>query len=272
MKQPEDISTKISLLNNALQRLKTQQTNVSIRSLAHRLSISPSYLSKILRGKKDIPAKLIAPLSKVFHLDLIETKELQRLVFEKLEQKKTSHATGIRVITSESPKYQAYHTMGSSDYFLLEKWFYIPLLNLATLADFSADVKYIRKKLGISEMDARHAVRELLLRGYLEKDVRGVIRRSRMKIRFSTDKSQKEIRNFHRMMIEKAVEALENPSQAAFENRLINGLSFAGHPKKLKEAQAIINDAIYKAAELLMEDEPTSAVYQINLQFFEITS
>ncbi|MGZ3771673.1 MAG: TIGR02147 family protein [Bdellovibrio sp.] len=264
-------SETVQILMKAFLRLKDENRNISIRSVAKRSMISAPYLSKILRGEKKVPLKLIQKISKALHMDFVEINNLQRLVLEELEEKKVGRKTGMKVVNANSVNFREYKTMTRRDYFLFEKWFYIPILNLVTLSGFNSDPSWIGQKLGISEREAQFAIGDLISHGYLMKNEGKELKRTDLKLRFPTDQSHVAIRNYHKMMIEKAENTLEKTDQKEFENRLINCISFAGNSQKLKQAQVIINEALYKAAELLANDTLIDSVYQVNLQFFEIT-
>lgn len=264
-------SETVNILMKAFLRLKDENRNTSIRSVAKRSMISASYLSKLLRGEKSVPLKLIQKISKSLHMDFVEINNLQRLVLEELEEKKVNRKTGMKIVHVSPVNFQEYKTMTRSDYFLFEKWFYIPILNLVTLSDFNSAPAWIGQKLGISERDAKFAIGDLIFHGYLNKNDHGELNRTDLKLRFPTDQSHVAIRSYHKMMIKKTEDILEKTDQREFENRLINCISFAGNSQKLKQAQVIINEALFKAAELVANDSLIDAVYQVNLQFFEIT-
>jgi hypothetical protein len=72
-------------------------------------------------------------------------------------------------------------------------------------------------------------------------------------------------------MIQKASLLMQlTPSEQDFSERLISGVAFAGNPSKLPEAKVIIEEAMYKAAELLASGNCTE-IFQLNLQLFKLS-
>jgi transcriptional regulator with XRE-family HTH domain len=107
-----------AILLAALQRLKASNARTSIRSLAQRTGITPSYLSKILRGLKPISTSLLLPLSQSFSLDPIESRQLQEAILRNIENTNLSPKTGVRILHEDSPDpVSQYKTLSKSDFF-----------------------------------------------------------------------------------------------------------------------------------------------------------
>jgi uncharacterized protein (TIGR02147 family) len=262
------MSNKVTaILNAAYLRLKKEKNSVSLRSLALRMGLTGSYLSKLMRGEKNLPLHLINELKNVLHLDAVEVSELQGAVLEQIAK---NSSIPMSDSISASVDLQKYENLTKQDFFLLERWYYLPLLNLVTIVDFKNDLAWISGRLGISEASVDSALKALIKHGYLKKEGR-YLSRTAQKMRFPTDKSHQKIREYHQKAIEKASEVLErNTSHEDFDERLITGISFAGSSSKLKEAQVILTKAIYQVAELMSQEAPDE-VFQLNLQLFKMT-
>jgi hypothetical protein len=52
---------------------------------------------------------------------------------------------------------------------------------------------------------------------------------------------------------------------------LISSVCFAGSTEKLKEARLILEEAMYKAANLMADEPVCDEVYQLNVQIFPLT-
>lgn len=262
-----------SLLRSALARLQQTNKAISLRSLAARLDLSPSYLSKVFRGERRLPLKQVGRLAKLLRLDHHETAELQRCVLGELETVKMG--TGIRTqsgaLAPEGNVPRKFRSLSEPDYWLLEKWYHVPLLNLATVKDFVPEKNWIAGRLGISPREAESSLDRLLRDGYLLRDEDGTISRSQLQVRFPTTRSHERLRAFHRNMIARAADLLVRPpTEEEFAERLLSGLSLAGDPRQLASAKLIIEEALYRAAETLASGECTE-IFQINLQLFKVT-
>lgn len=258
------------LLQGALSRRQKQNPLLSQRSLAVSLRLSPSYLSKVFRGERPFPHRLLGRLAKFLQLDHHEVAEIQRLLLRQMEKENLSSVTGIQTtqVDSKSPASQ-YHNKSGVDLWLLEEWFYLPILNLVTTEGFKPED--LASRLGISEARAESAVRRFVECGYLERMGDGSLRRTELRFRFPTQRSIKQVREFHKKMIEKTLLLLNGPSgDQEFSERLISGINFAGDPRLLPDAKIIIEEALYRAAEVLAGGNCTE-IFQINLQLFKLT-
>lgn len=259
--------TPEQILQEAAANLKDRSPGMSLRAVAGRLNISPSYWSKILRGQRPLPENLLPRVVKVLSMDTHQTARLQRTILQTIEERKLAPVTGVHTKRDTSPV-DEFKTLKQEDYWLLEEWYLIPILNLFTVSGFSQTTEEIARRLGISKDTAANAVSRLSLKGYL-KENGTTLERTDMQVRFPTDRSHSSIRKFHQEMITKARKELDAP--AAFDSRLISALNFTGSSAKLNEARLILEEAMYRAAKLMAEEEVTDEVYQLNLQIFPLT-
>ena len=261
------------LLNGALARLKKQNPLVSLRSVAGRVEVSPSYLSKIMRGERELPNKLIAPLAKALQLDHHEISEIQKLILKNFESNELAGETGIRTLERDSHfALTDYQDLGKTEFWMLEDWYHLPLLNLITTEGFNSSAEWIAGRLGISSVKALQSLSRMVKEGYVVIGEDGAVTRTRLKVRFPTARSHAAIREFHQGMIRKADKILAQPSNdKEFAERLISGVTFAGDPSQIPAAKLILEEAMYRAAEVLAGGTCTE-VFQLNLQMFKLTT
>jgi uncharacterized protein (TIGR02147 family) len=261
------------LLSEAAARLKRRAPGMTVRALAARLKVSPSYLSKILRGKKPISQSMLSRLVKALGLDSQQIAQLQRAILEEIENEDLVPATGIRTSRLEiSSPVESYRNLERGDFWILSEWFYIPILNLLTVTEFAATPGEIAGRLGISQAQAARALLRLEGAGLLAKNSEGRVVRTEEKIRFPTDRSLPEIRRYHLNLLQKAREELARPgTEAAFPSRLISSVSFVGPKSKFPEAKLIIEEAMYRVANLMADEPVTDEVFHLGLQFFPLT-
>ena len=91
-------------------------------------------------------------------------------------------------------------------------------------------------------------------------------------MRFPTDRSHASVRKYHQEAINKARAQLSSPQAGeTFDSRLISALCVTGSSEKIKEARLILEEAMYRAANLMADEDITDEVYQLNLQIFPLT-
>jgi uncharacterized protein (TIGR02147 family) len=263
----------VNLLNAARERLRTQNRTISLRSLSAQVKLSPSYLSKILSGQRGLPLKQIAHFERALQLDPHEVAQLRRLVLLSIEERELQHAPFHAEVPAETARLvQDYGLLGTKDLWMLEEWFHLPILNLVTTTDFEATAENIAVRLTISAQQASDSLQRLIAAGHLMVTGEGRVERSQSKVRFPTQRSHPAILRFHRAMIQKALaKTTQLPSQKEFAERLISGVTFAADPSKVPEIKTILEDAIYKVAEILSETD-CKEVFQINLQLFSLSN
>ncbi|MGZ3713724.1 MAG: DUF4423 domain-containing protein, partial [Bdellovibrionota bacterium] len=130
----------------------------------------------------------------------------------------------------------------------------------------------IADRLGISPAQAEQAVLRLQESGFLRKGEGDRLERTDQKIRFPTDRSFREVRDYQLAMLSKAQEELRtHMGEKHFQQRLISSVCLAGSTKKLNEARLILEEAMYRAANLMADEPMADEVYQINFQLFPLT-
>jgi len=260
------------LLNEAAIRLKRQSPGMSLRGVAGRLEITPSYWSKILRGVKPLPPTLLPKIVKVLGLDTQQVAHLQRLILDRIEREQLTAVTGMRTSHKvKKPPAEVFRNLNRDEIWILEEWYYIPILNFCTLSEVKPTLTNISKRLGLKIEQARDAVRRLKHYGYLKEDKDGILIRTEQKVRLPTNKSLAQVRQYHSSLLQKAREELKHTSDEDFANRLISAVNFAGTSKKIKEARLILEEAMYRVANLMADEPKTDEVYQLNLQIFPMT-
>jgi uncharacterized protein (TIGR02147 family) len=226
-----------------------------------------------MRGKKELTPSFFPRLAHYLQLDHHEIAEAQRLLLERLEQNQLAGETGIHALSRESEKdIELYQPLDPTSFWLLQEWYHIPVLNLLTTKGAASAIpSWIAKRLGISASQAEESVERLVSEGFLRRSTDGTLSRTELKIRFPTARSHASIRKFHHIMIGKAMRVLEaEPSPSEFSQRLLSGISFAANPTKIGDAKLVLEEAMYRAVEILSEGD-CAEVFQINLQLFKIS-
>lgn len=257
------------LLNRYVIRQKSQY-GVSMRALASRLKISPSFFSRILSGKKPIPYPLLLKFQKTLDID--------NEVFEVI---RSTHASNY--LDGFTPiKTKGLHEVKTqlADWNLSEKdtnkvlrnWFFLPILEFTTLKRFDGTTTSIAKSLNLGAETVNVALTELKNLGLIEQKENGLWSKTQKKIRWSSATSQESIRRFHMHMMDKAKANLVLTSQDEFENRLITGITLTVSPKKIKIAKKRLNEFLHDIANSLIDEEdPSSEVYHLAIQFFPLS-
>ena len=145
-------------------------------------------------------------------------------------------------------------------------WICYATLSLMQTRDFESSEAYIAKRLGISIHETRAALLALQEAGQI--DIKGKPWKAKEPIRINNKVSTSLIRSFHRQLILKSLDAMENRS---IEERDISSITFAMSPEKMSAAKAEIRKFRLKMSELFEEPGESTEVYNLTVQFTPIT-
>jgi len=239
-----------------------------MRTFAQKLGVSPSFVSRVLNAKADLPFDRISEVAQILRLDKISQDRLLKSYADDRTLKildKTGVSDRHDEIMSD------YIELASKQHALLLKWHYIAILDLAASKKFSIEPEWLTRKLGLRVEEAREAISFLKAQKFLAQDKDGVWRKTFKNIRFPTKESLDLIRFYHAMMMKEALKVLrEKKSQKDFDRRMIAGLSMAANPAQLPKAVARLNEAVFEVAKIMSTGD-CSEVYHLGFQFFPVT-
>ncbi|MGZ3693075.1 MAG: TIGR02147 family protein [Bdellovibrionota bacterium] len=254
------------LLKKYFERKKKFAPGFSVRALAGRLDISPSFLSRVLSGKKAIPYPLL--------LRLGEALDIEPEVFSGLKEAHSSAADPGRVAVKGRKKLETsmedWELASQESLRVLRHWYYLPMLEFTTLQSYDGKPVTIAGRLGISIGVAEAAMRELADLGLLELKG-GRYLKTKKKLRWVAGKSVAEIRSFHDQMLTRAQLELRNgKTPEEFEQRLISGITFTANPIKIAAAKKRLAECLHEIVNDLTES-PGSEVFHLSAQLFPLT-
>lgn len=231
-----------------------------MRLLAKRVELSPSYVSRLLSGKKALPADLIPRFAKVLDIDLETVSHLKKM-----------RASVPAAPPGEPSETQDWKLVDLKAYKILTKWYYLPLLELTTTRSFDGSLEMICDRLDLARSTAEVAVRELTSLGLL-KQQGGRLMKTTQKLRWTSSISKAEIRAFHSHMLSKAREVLlQETSDTDRARRLITGITVTADPKDIEEAKRKLNECLHSIANDLLQSEGED-VYHLAAQLFPLTT
>lgn len=226
----------------------------SQRAFAKLLGLSPGALSEILKGKRKLSYKNAKKIANALALNKGETQHFIRMVDENIEV--TDSDLGV-----DSQQL-------SQDVFnVVSNWYCFAILNLADCKDFRWNYAWISKRLGISLVQAKDAIENMVRVGLVQETPKG-LKASESFVLSPDGIPSKAVRDFHHSILEKAREALENQP---IDKREISGISFAIDPKNLdslkKDIDTFQNEIVEKYGK-----GKRSEVYHLESALFSLTN
>jgi uncharacterized protein (TIGR02147 family) len=256
------------LFRRYFDKRKRSSPGYSLRVLARQTGHSPSFLSRILRGKKSIPYATVLKLGRA--LD-VEPELLQALAAAhrgSIEGYPFQRQGKARLDTPVD----AWDLADKGAYRALKQWYYLALLELTTLDGFDGSAASAARRLGIAPQAAEVALRELAAWGLLAPDEAGRLRKAKNRLRWTAAKPAAEIRAFHLAMLGKAKqELLDATAPLDFSRRLIAGITVTASRAKIDEAKAKLARCLHEIANDLIEAADGNEVYHLAAQLFPLT-
>ena len=237
-------------------RKKKASPGFSMRSLARRLDVSASFLSRVLSGKKAIPPELLKKLA----LALDVEPELLSMKAPKALKKapEVNHAIDDWAMAD----------MQATQ--VLRNWYNVPIVVMMTLENFDGSPETIARRLGLSKTTTEVALRELVSLGLVQK-VGERFEKTESKLRITSSKSISVIRKFHDEMLEKSQQLLRQAgNEDDFQRRLITGITVSASPEKIQEAKGRLAEFLHELANDLIAS-PGTEVYHLAAQLFPLT-
>lgn len=254
------------ILAKAYKRQRKSSPAYSLRRLAMQLQVSPSFVCAIFQGQRLLPPRLLSKISMALGMDDLAEEALRAtLAKEKVPKEfRRSNPSAGRL-----PPLQPHEEMSRAEFSLLNRWYFLPLLDLTTCENFVAEPSWIAKRLGIPVSEARQAWEFVRGQKYVKWE-NGVWRKWAEHIRFPSQRSDPAIRSYHAQTLGLARRELEKIKDSDFSQRLIMGASLAVNPDRLQEAKLALQAAIVEISKSLSEGS-CAEVYQLQVQLFPVT-
>jgi len=206
MKKPLDCETVAEFLLTELARRKLRNEAYSLRAYARDLEFSASRLSELLNGKKSLSEKFAHRIAARLKL-----KAMDRDHFIDLVLASSSRDGNVRRLAKDrllEARQLNQMTLISNDQFqLIADWEHAAIMELAQLADFRSDAKWMAKKLGIGVKQVEEAVTRLVRSGLVTVESDGSLKARADIFNTFSETPSTAIRRFHRQVLSMAIES-----------------------------------------------------------------
>lgn len=256
------------ILKSHLSERMENNARYSLRAFSRDLSISPSRLSEILNGKQGLSAKWAKKIANRLQLSSSETDDFcQRVIASDARAGRVRREAMRRLEQAPAPTVP--EILEEETFKVIADWYHFALLELTKVKGFRAQPRWISRRLGISEYEAKLAIERLSKLGLLRKKGNG-LELTKRSLTTPRGVPSDAIRRFNRQILAKANEAISLQS--------INERDFSTLTVAVRKADlAFVADRI-KAfrrsldAELSAISGPADEVYSLAMQFFRLTT
>lgn len=255
-------------LKQHFEKKKSSTSGFSMRSMAKNLKVSPSFVSEVLAGHKDLPLERVKSFVKILEMDFAAENRLRTLL---AKESQVLQGLNLKDGLKEAPSIQKYEDLKKDKFSLLYPWYNVLILDFIECDGVGKDKGIISRCLGLSDYQVQRSLDFLLVNGFIQEKSDKYVKISE-KIRLAANRSHENIREYHKKIIDLAKSQLDKKTEQDFVQREISGLTINANPtaENIEKARQILLDAIHEAGEILSSGGPCSDLYQLNIQMFSV--
>lgn len=244
----------------------------NLNSWSRRLGYkSPSSLSMVLSGERFPSEEMIERICADFALSGREKRYFKLLVdLAKAEKKNKDTAKILADIKSSTTEKNSY-PIDLKEFSTISDWYYVAIKQLISTKSFIEDEIWIHRRLRkkVTPGQIRAALNNLQELGIVKRNSRGRLEVVKAGLITTNDIPSSAIKQHHMGMLEQAAMAL---TEQTVDDRQNNSTTMKIDKDKLPEAKKFIFDFIKEfAGKFSTTDENLENIYQLNVQFFELT-
>jgi uncharacterized protein (TIGR02147 family) len=261
-------------LSEVYEQKKAKNPGFSVRAWAKQIGLnSHAMLAHTLTKKRKLKAPFAAQMRDHIGLRGPEARYFDLLVACSSSSTIQEKQFYEDLLLGLRPKNATYAELSHDVLRLISQWIHTALLEMVELEDFSVAPEDIASRLRrpIKSGEINQAIERLLRLQLLERESgTGQLKRRHASLKTKDDIPNSYIREHHKQMMEQAKLALEEQTP---EEREFRSCALAIRYDRLPEAKRLIRKFMTEFQETvgLQTGEKAEAVYELNLQFFEIT-
>lgn len=232
---------------------------------------SPNFLKLVIEGQRNLGADSIERFAAALGLDATDSEFFADLVAFNQAQTMAEKNRAFERIAS-SRRFRQARRIDGELFAYLSHWYNPAVRELAARPDFSEDPRWIAATLrpNITPNEAAEALKLLLSLGLLARDAKtGRVERGEPTLTTEHEVSALGAAAFHRQMLERAGGSIELFSR---EVRDLAALTVCVSPKTAALVKQRIHQFRETLAEICDSDAEGSVVYQLNVQWFPLSS
>jgi len=252
--------------------IKTNSADgLTLRKFSKMLNISPSYLSQVIRGKKDFSPDILSQFKKTIKLDKHEMKHLAELLsLSRSENQKQKIEVYNEIIKDK--KYQKNNPDEHAVYSYLGHWFFVALKEYFALCKEVTSYAEIKKHFifKLKDSEIKKALKFLINEKFIAVDKNSKVTILKEQVDCYNDIYRLSLASFHKQMFNLAIESIHLVDR---DERLILGNTIGVSKEGFLKIRQIIQNAHEAVRQIEIEDQnkDQDQVYHVGLAVFPIT-
>lgn len=259
-----------AILNQHFEKKKRERSAVSIGWLSKRVAVSPSYISQILSGKRQLPNSLIDSLCTA--LDIDEEKQ-DVLTHEVLRTQGWSPLPKLSLVKNEiraTPHSLPWSNIPTIDFSLILTHELMCILECTLVQSYDGTPEFVSRILDLPLEQVKISFENLKNAGYLA-EVDGVLRNSTSLLEAQSKFKKENIVRFHKDVLDQAKKIMdERQNEEDLAARLITSSVFTCSREHLPLLKAKIAAFIKEISAESASQNPEE-VYSLGIAFYPNT-
>lgn len=251
---PRSVDFRLFLQQELVRRCR-ENRNYSLRAFARHLNLEPSFLSKLLRGERNITIDMFRKLA-------------DRLLLEPQEYREFALSIEARAPRRGLKPGPSLNELSADQFQVISDWFHYAVLELLQLKSFQNDTRWIARALDITPAEAGSALERLERVGVIERTESGWKNISGNNTTTGNPFTTVAFRKLQKSILEKAVTALET---VPMEKRDQSSITMAIDSRKLPEAKKRIQKFRRELMQFLQTDGEPDQVYHLSVSLYPVT-
>ncbi len=239
----------------------------SLRAMAKQTNLSPSMLSAVLNGKKDLTVERAFDIGKILKFDKKKHDYFVTLVQWHRSKSEEQKIDLLEKLNSIIP--QPKHTILNVEIFkIIADWYHLSILELTNVYKFDLTSESASAALGITKFEAQSAIDRLIRLDLLETNKKGKLQKTSNILLSNSDVPNSALRKYHEQTLMKAINSItvQTPKE-----KFIGSETFAFDVADLKKASEIIEECFSKVTALAGSKKNKKNVYHMGIQLFRLT-
>ncbi len=252
------------LLQRILAKKKKDFKGFSLRWIALQLGISHVYLSQMLKGTRPLALNIVEPLCEILDIDIETKAKVIDEIFNKKGYRPLSVSKRSRIQNQAH-----WHLLPVKDLDLISTWETLAIVQTTLLRTYDGTPEFIGNRLFLPPQRVKSILDRLIERGYVQiKNGKPSATNEFYEIQSRASKDQ--IRSYHKSVMMKAQDALNQHDEVSLKERLITSAVFTTSNENVPYLKNKIADFL---KQLIEESSlmPPDCVYQFGIQFFPVT-
>lgn len=245
---------------------KKESPHFSYRLLGGKVKLDPSFLAKVLSGKRDLSSKSVEAFSDYFELTQNERAYFQKLLsFSKAKEEGERQGIFDELLRLRETSTR---TIVADQYEFYSKWYYSVVRNLLQFYRFDGkDYRALGKQLSppITALQARNSIELLSKLHLIELNSDGYYELTELAVTTGAEWDSLAIRKYHQNNIQLGSEAIDRFPK---DERDISGVTMNIGKDDLPRIREMVTRFREELIQYVNSSATPESVYHLNMQFF----